>query len=31
VRQVDVTRKPFCLVGLGGISLNPGIPAPEAA
>ena len=30
-RQVDVTRKPFCLVSLGGISLNPGIPAPEAA
>ena len=30
-RQVDVTRKPFCLVSLGGVSLNPGIPAPEAA
>ena len=26
-----MTRKPFCLVSLGGISLNPGIPAPEAA
>jgi conjugal transfer pilus assembly protein TraU len=30
-RQVDVTRKPFCLVSLGGVSLNPGLPAPEAA
>src|ERR1700694_4323265 len=27
-RQVDVTRKPFFLVSLGGLSLNPGIPAP---
>jgi conjugal transfer pilus assembly protein TraU len=24
-------RKPFCLVSLGGIDLDPGIPAPEAA
>ena len=30
-RQVEVTRKPFCLVSLGGISLDPGMPAPEAA
>ena len=30
-RQVDVTRKPFCLVSLGGVSLNPGLPAPESA
>ena len=30
-RQIDVTRQPFCLVSLGGISLNPGIPAPQAA
>ena len=28
-RQVDVTRKPFCLVSLGGMSLNPGLPAPR--
>lgn len=25
VRLVDVTKKPFCFVNLGGISLNPGI------
>ena len=31
VRQVDVVRKPFCLAALGGLDLNPGIPAPEAA
>ena len=31
VRQVDVVRKPFCLTALGGIDLDPGIPAPEAA
>ena len=31
VRQVDVVRKPFCLTSLGGIDLDPGIPAPEAA
>lgn len=31
VRHVEVVRKPFCLVSLGGIDLNPGIPAPEAA
>jgi conjugal transfer pilus assembly protein TraU len=31
VRQVDVVRKPFCLTSLGGIDLDPGIAAPEAA
>lgn len=31
VRHVDVVRKPFCLASLGGIDLDPGIPAPEAA
>jgi conjugal transfer pilus assembly protein TraU len=30
-RHVEVVRKPFCLVSLGGIDLDPGIPAPEAA
>jgi len=30
-RQVDVTRKPYCLVSLGGIDMSPGIPAPESA
>lgn len=30
-RQVEVVRKPFCLVSLGGIDMNPGISAPEAA
>jgi conjugal transfer pilus assembly protein TraU len=30
-RQVEVTRSPFCLVSLGGISLDPGIGAPGAA
>jgi conjugal transfer pilus assembly protein TraU len=24
-RQIDVTRTPFCMVALGGVSLNPGI------
>lgn len=28
-RRVDVTRTPYCFVSLGGIWLNPGIPAPE--
>lgn len=28
-RLVDVTRSPYCLVGLGGIDANPGIAAPE--
>jgi conjugal transfer pilus assembly protein TraU len=30
-RHVEVVRKPFCLTSLGGIDLNPGLPAPEAA
>lgn len=30
-RHVEAVRKPFCLTSLGGIDLNPGIPAPEAA
>ncbi|WP_186031674.1 conjugal transfer pilus assembly protein TraU [Burkholderia gladioli] len=29
IRRVDVTRSPYCFVSLGGISLNPGIRAPE--
>ena len=29
VRRVDVTRTPYCFVSLGGISLDPGINAPE--
>lgn len=28
-RHVEVVRKPFCLTSLGGVSLDPGIPAPE--
>lgn len=28
-RHVDVVRKPFCLSALGGLDLDPGIPAPE--
>jgi conjugal transfer pilus assembly protein TraU len=30
-RMVDVTRTPFCMVGLGGLSLDPGISAPRGA
>lgn len=30
-RHVEATRKPFCLPSLGGLNLDPGIPAPEAA
>lgn len=30
-RHVEAVRKPFCLSALGGIDLDPGIPAPEAA
>lgn len=30
-RHVEVVRRPFCLVSLGGLDLNPGIAAPEAA
>lgn len=28
-RQIDVTRTPFCLVGLGGLQLDPGFRAPR--
>lgn len=28
-RRVDVTRSPYCFVSLGGISLDPGVSAPE--
>ncbi|MRV70580.1 conjugal transfer pilus assembly protein TraU [Duganella sp. FT92W] len=31
VRHIEVVRKPFCLVSLGGLDLDPGLPAPEAA
>lgn len=31
VRMVDVTRTPFCLVGLGGIGVDPGFVAPRGA
>ena len=31
VRLVDVTRTPFCLVGLGGIAIDPGIDIPRGA
>jgi len=31
VRLVDVTRSPFCMVGLGGLSLDPGVSAPRGA
>jgi conjugal transfer pilus assembly protein TraU len=31
VRQVEVVRKPFCLPSLGGLNLDPGISAPQAA
>ena len=30
-RHVEVVRKPFCLVSLGGIDLDPGVAAPAAA
>jgi conjugal transfer pilus assembly protein TraU len=30
-RHVEVVRKPFCLVSLGGVDLDPGLPAPHAA
>ncbi|MDR1424106.1 MAG: TraU family protein, partial [Azoarcus sp.] len=29
-RHAEVVRKPFCLVSLGGVDLDPGIAAPEA-
>ena len=31
VRLVDVTRTPFCMVGLGGLALDPGIGVPRGA
>jgi conjugal transfer pilus assembly protein TraU len=31
VRLVDVTRQPFCMVALGGISFDPGVDAPRGA
>ena len=31
VRMVDVTRTPFCMVGLGGIALDPGLDVPRGA
>ncbi len=31
VRLVDVTRTPFCLVGLGGLGLAPDAPVPHGA
>ena len=31
VRLVDVTRTPFCMVGLGGITIDPGIHVPRGA
>ena len=31
VRMVDVTRTPFCLVGLGGILVDPGLHVPRGA
>jgi conjugal transfer pilus assembly protein TraU len=30
VRHVEVVRRSFCLVSLGGVDLNPGIAAPDA-
>ena len=29
IRMVDVVRSPFCLVGLGGVSMDPGVDAPR--
>ena len=31
VRRVDVVRKPFCMVSLGGIDIDPGFDAPVAS
>jgi conjugal transfer pilus assembly protein TraU len=28
-RRVDVTRTPYCFVSLGGVSIDPGVRAPE--
>jgi len=30
-RMVDVTRTPFCMVGLGGLQVDPGIHVPRGA
>jgi conjugal transfer pilus assembly protein TraU len=30
-RHVEAVRKPFCLTSLGGLDLDPGLPAPEGA
>ena len=30
-RHVEIVRKPFCLPSLGGLNLDPGIAAPQAA
>lgn len=29
IRRIDVNRKPFCMVSLGGIEVDPGFDAPE--
>jgi conjugal transfer pilus assembly protein TraU len=31
VRMADVVREPYCFVNLGGISIDPGYPAPAGA
>ena len=31
VRHVETVRKPFCLVSMGGVDLDPGLPAPGHA
>jgi conjugal transfer pilus assembly protein TraU len=31
VRRVDVVRKPFCMVSLGGVDIDPGFDAPVAS
>ncbi|MFN7570487.1 MAG: conjugal transfer pilus assembly protein TraU [Betaproteobacteria bacterium] len=28
-RRVDITRTPYCFVSLGGVSIDPGVRAPE--
>jgi conjugal transfer pilus assembly protein TraU len=30
-RQIEIVRAPYCFPSLGGITLNPGVKAPEAA
>lgn len=29
IRRIGVSRKPFCLVSLGGVEIDPGVDAPE--